>query len=313
MERAADLERDDALRPLRLAQLPRFAHRLGVAGDHRLVGGVEVRRHDDVSGARRLVARDRDLGRREPQNRGHGAGPLRPRLVHQLAAAAYQLRRVGGGERAGRHVRRVFAERVAGGGDGGGDLVAHDGEHRRAVREDRRLRIVSEGELVFGACEHQRREGGAERVVDRLEGLARGGKPLRQILAHPDFLCALSRAQPHRRYHRTTMLAQVNPAPNATNITVMPAFSRPVFTASSSAMAIEAADVLPKRSTLTYTLSIGTPACFAVASMMRMFAWCGIRRSMSPAVSPARCSAWSHASAIDSTAALKTSRPAILM
>src|SRR2546425_4820937 len=44
---------------------------------------------------------------------------------------------------------------------------------------------------------------------------------------------------PYTTLFRSTMLAQVNPAPNATNITVIPAFSRPVFTASSSAMAIE--------------------------------------------------------------------------
>src|SRR5881296_989598 len=52
------------------------------------------------------------------------------------------------------------------------------------------------------------------------------------------------------------------------------------------------------------------PACFAVASMMRMLAWWGISRSMAPASRPARCSARSQASAIERTAALKTSRRA---
>jgi hypothetical protein len=41
------------------------------------------------------------------------------------------------------------------------------------------------------------------------------------------------------------MLAQVNPAPNATSMTVIPGWSRPVRTASSSAIAIDAAEVLP--------------------------------------------------------------------
>ncbi len=69
--------------------------------------------------------------------------------------------------------------------------------------------------------------------------------------------------------------------------------------------------MLPYRSTFTKTFSIGTSAYFAVASMIRMFAWCGMNRSMSSPVSPARSSAWSAASAMDRTAALKTSRPAI--
>ena len=42
--------------------------------------------------------------------------------------------------------------------------------------------------------------------------------------------------------------------------------------ASSSAIGIDAADVLPNRSTFTNTFSIGTFACLAVASMMRTFA-----------------------------------------
>src|SRR5436190_1159110 len=83
------------------------------------------------------------------------------------------------------------------------------------------------------------------------------GKLLRQIPPHAHFLRALARAEPDdgrsmlRPYHRTTMLPQVKPAPNAQNITFMPGCTRPHFTASSSAMAMEAADVLPKRSTLT--------------------------------------------------------------
>src|SRR5207244_3330292 len=93
----------------------------------------------------------------------------------------------------------------------------------------------------------------------------------------------------------------------------VPGCRRPPRPASSSAVATDAADVFPYRSTLTCTLSIGTPACFAVASMIRMFAWCGIKRSMSPLESPARSSVLSHASAIERTAALNTSRPAILM
>src|SRR5207245_5959344 len=127
------------------------------------------------------------------------------------------------------------------------------------------------------------------------ERLLGGGKPLRQVLPHPDSLGALPRTQPDRlsalhRYHFTTMLAHVNPAPNATNRTVIPSLSRPVRTASSSAIAIEAAEVFPNRSTFTKTLSIGTPACFAVASMIRMLAWGRSGTSIAPAEGPALAS-----------------------
>ena len=69
-----------------------------------------------------------------------------------------------------------------------------------------------------------------------------------------------------------TIEPHVNPAPNAQSSAVVPGRMRPRSIASSIAIGIEAEEVLPKRSTFTYTLSIGTPACFAVASMMRLFA-----------------------------------------
>ena len=130
-------------------------------------------------------------------------------------------------------------------------LFSDDRKYRGAVRENRRLSVLRRGELVFGAFEHELRQRYAECVVDCAEDLARRGKPLRQISAHADFLRALPRAEPDRAYHRTTMLPQVKPAPNAHSITTMPGFRRPVLMASSSAIAMEAADVLPKRSTLT--------------------------------------------------------------
>src|SRR5580765_6306050 len=140
---------------------------------------------------------------------------------------------------------------MAGRGHRGARLVPDDGEHRRTVREDRRLGVLRRGQLLFRSLEHQLRQRDAERFVDRAEDVARRRKSLRQIFAHADFLRALPRAEPDRAYHRTTMLPHVKPAPNAQNITFMPGFSRPHFTASSSAIAMDAADVLPKRSTLT--------------------------------------------------------------
>src|SRR2546422_923988 len=107
-------------------------------------------------------------------------------------------------------------------------------------------------ELLFRSLEHQPAQAEAERLVDRLERVAGRREPLGQVFPHPDFLSALPRAEPHRRcYHCTTILAHVNPAPNAQNISFIPGWTRPHRTASSSAIATEAADVLPKRSTFT--------------------------------------------------------------
>src|SRR6267378_2497186 len=176
---------------------------------------------------------------------------LAPRFLHQLAAPPHQLGRFGRGQRGRRDVRRVLAERMPRRGHWFTRLRSDDREHRGAVRENRRLRVLRRGELRFGALEHERRQRRAERIVYRAEDVARRGKPLRQIFAHADFLRALPRAEPDRAYHRTTKLPQVKPAPNAHSITTMPGFRRPVLTASSSAIAMDAADVLPKRSTLT--------------------------------------------------------------
>src|SRR5256886_5114400 len=129
---------------------------------------------------------------------------------------------------------------------------ADDREHGRAVGEDGRLGVVSRRELLFRSLEHQPAQAEAERLVDCLERLAGRREPLGQVLPHPDFLSALPRAEPHGGcYHCTTMLAHVNPAPNAQNITFIPGWTRPHRTASSSAIATDAAEVLPKRSTFT--------------------------------------------------------------
>src|SRR2546425_8690996 len=80
-------------------------------------------------------------------------------------------------------------------------------------------------------------------------------------------------------------LAQVNPEPNAVRMRRSPRRSRPAASASSSAMGIEAAVVLPYRSMLAYTWSGRSPANFWTISMMRRFAWCGTRSVTSPGVS----------------------------
>ncbi len=249
MKRAAHLEWHHALGTARFARRPRLRHGLGIARDHGLVGRVQVGGHDHRASARRGAARRLDLGRRESEHGRHRARALRARLLHQFATAPDQGGGVGGRECPRGDVRRVFAEGVSRGRDGGAvDRRSHDGEHRRAVCQDRRLRVLGCREPLLGSFEHQPTEREAQGLVDRPEGLPRLREPLGEVFGHPDFLCTLSGAEPNRGlrgYHCTTRLAQVSPAPNAQNITFMPGLSRPQRTASSSAIATDAADVLP--------------------------------------------------------------------
>src|SRR5713101_6599967 len=73
-------------------------------------------------------------------------------------------------------------------------------------------------------------------------------------------------------YHRTTDAPQVRPPPQAFNTTISLSWILPSRTASSRAMGIEAAEVLPKRCTLQWTLSIPSPKRSATAWMIRRLA-----------------------------------------
>jgi len=55
------------------------------------------------------------------------------------------------------------------------------------------------------------------------------------------------------RYQRTSAEPQVKPPPMASNSTRSPFFTRPSLTATASASGIDAADVLPCRSTVNTT------------------------------------------------------------
>ncbi len=81
----------------------------------------------------------------------------------------------------------------------------------------------------------------------------------------------------------------------------------------SSAMGIEAAEVLPYLGSVTTTFSIGIFRRCAMAWMIRRFAWCGMRKSISSGFTLlyARASCTTPSSA--STAALKVSFPFILI
>src|ERR1041385_3204259 len=88
---------------------------------------------------------------------------------------------------------------------------------------------------------------------------------------------------PGLSHQRTRAAPQVKPPPIASNNTRSPRLMRPSFTATSSASGIEAADVLPCRSTVVTTFSGAMPSLCAEPSMMRLLAWCGTNQSRSAA------------------------------
>ena len=88
--------------------------------------------------------------------------------------------------------------------------------------------------------------------------------------------------------HSIATAPEVKPAPKATMTMLSPTLTRPSLTASASAIGTDAAEVLPYLSRLTNIRSIGRSRPLATASMIRMFAWCGMNRSMSDGWRPDR-------------------------
>src|SRR5437016_12456396 len=76
-------------------------------------------------------------------------------------------------------------------------------------------------------------------------------------------------------YQRTRAEPQVNPPPIASKRIKLPDLMRPSATAAQSASGIEAAEVLPWRSTVETTFCGAICSLCAEASMIRLFAWCG--------------------------------------
>ena len=92
MKRATDFERNHALRAALLAPLAGAPDGIGVAGDHRLVGGIDVRGDGDARLLRCLFTRGLDVLRRETEHRGHHARALLPCFLHELATPPHELR-----------------------------------------------------------------------------------------------------------------------------------------------------------------------------------------------------------------------------
>src|SRR5690606_10642008 len=109
---------------------------------------------------------------------------------------------------------------------GGAESLLHHAEHGCAVGEDRRLRIVRQGEILSTSVPHHVGERSVECSIDLLQGGRGGGKLVGQVARHSRLLRSLPREQQHC-HHRSTTLPHVKPAPNVTSITIIPSRSLP--------------------------------------------------------------------------------------
>ena len=135
-----------------------------------------------------------------PDDRGHRPGPDRHRLLHVAPAAPDDRHGVGKRKGAGGDVRRVLAEAVPGHETG---FEAARRQHPvcgHAHGQDRRLGVLGERELVFGAVLQHRPQRGAGTAARRTRkrGFGLGerrlglGKRRGERLPHPDLLRPLS-------------------------------------------------------------------------------------------------------------------------
>ncbi len=147
----------------------------------------------------------------------------RHRLLHRLAAAFDEARRLGRGQRAGCRKGRVLAQRMAGDigglpGDVEPRFARQDAHRRETDREQRGLGVLGQHQVALGALEHQPREVLRQGVVDLLEQKARRREGLGQRPTHAGRLRALPgkhKSPFHARSPSTPLVTRGNPSPEA--------------------------------------------------------------------------------------------------
>ena len=113
VKRRGNRQHHGALGAARRSLLHRALHRRGMAGNHRLLGRIQIRGRDHLA-IRRLAADLRHLRGAQAQDRGHRAFARGHRLLHVLPAAPHQAHGIGKFQRARGHQRGIFAQAVPG-------------------------------------------------------------------------------------------------------------------------------------------------------------------------------------------------------
>src|SRR6266508_3110501 len=134
----------------------------------------------------------------EPEQRRHGAGADRHRLLHGATADAHETCGIGDRERAGGGKRRIFAERMTGhelrvARETDARLGFQHSHRRERDRHQCRLRVLGERQRLGRPFPDDLGELLAERRIHLLEDLPRRRKGVGQRLAHADRLAALPR------------------------------------------------------------------------------------------------------------------------
>src|SRR3989338_10108365 len=140
-------------------------------------------------------------------------------------------------------------------------------ERRHAHDEDRGLRVARLREHLARPFEADLADVEIHELGGAVERFFRGRVGVVKVLAHADVLGTLAREQV-RYVHSITNAPQTRPLPNVANTTFSFFFIFPAFTASQSAIAQEAAEVLPYFSRFTNIFSFGSERPSGTASMM---------------------------------------------
>ena len=179
-------------------------HRRRGAADDDLPRRIVVADHADLAAGGLLGDRGglREIG---ADQRSHGAGAHRDRLLHDLAPQAEQARGVRQRQAPRSGKRGVFAKRMA--GDEGSALLEPPGalgleraNHGDRDRHERGLRVPGERELALLTLEHEAGKALAEGLVDLLKHRAGGRKRIVKVAAHADRLGALTGEDDGRRH-----------------------------------------------------------------------------------------------------------------
>ena len=161
------------------------------SGDHDLPRRINVRHRDHVALGRRIANR-LHLFHRRPDQRRHSARADRHGFLHESSALMNDRRCFRRRQSADAHDRAVFAEGVAGDevASGGAALFEHR-VNRSRHRENCRLRVLRQLQLILGTIEAEVRDRVAERGVDVIEHAPRRRKRLGDIAPHAGVLAPL--------------------------------------------------------------------------------------------------------------------------
>src|SRR5512138_384669 len=112
--------------------------------------------------------------------------------------------------------------------DGVAERFLRNGPDRRTVGEKCRLRVECRGQIVGGTFEAELAQTESKSLIDFIEHASCFRKSVREILPHSGLLRSLP-GKEQNDFHQKRMIIepQVNPAPNATHITVEPSLMVP--------------------------------------------------------------------------------------